>query len=83
MEIDTKTVVLLDLTAAVQQQAPHGTTRLQSFLKGVTDQGLLAETPTCTDQQSAAWSKAASELLTTVLAQMSSAEVPGVTLTSC
>lgn len=83
METEIKTDVLLDLTAAIQQQSSLGTTRLQSFVNGVTDQALLAETPTCTDQQRVKWSKAARELLTTVLAQMSSAEVPRVTRKCC
>ena len=78
-----RTDVLLDLTACIQQQASLGTTRLQSFVNGITDQALLAETPTCTDQQRVKWSKAARELLTTVLAQMSSAEVLRVTQKSC
>ena len=75
METEMRADVLLDLTAAVQQQASPGTIPLQSLVRGVTDQALLAETPTCTDQQRVKWSKAARELLTAVLAQMSNAEV--------
>lgn len=72
METDMKTDVLLDVTAAIQSL---GTTRLQSFATSTTSQALLAEAPTCTDQQRVKWSKAARELLITLLAQMSSSEV--------
>ena len=75
METDMKTDVLLDLTAAIQQHESLRTTRLQSFVTIMTTQALLTETPTCTDQQRLKWSKAARELLTTLLAQLSSSEV--------
>ena len=83
METEMKADVLLDLTAAVQQQASLGTIRLQSLVRGITDQALLVDTPTCTSQQRAKWSKAARELLTAVLAQMSNGEVARVAQKSC
>ena len=72
-----KTDVLLGLTAAVQQHESVATTRLQSFVKSITDQALLAETPSCTDPQRVRWSKVAKGLLITILGQMSSPEVSG------
>lgn len=83
METDMKTDVLLDLTAAIQQHESLRTIRLQSFVTSMTTQALLAETPTCTDQQRVKWFKAAQKLLTTLLAQMSSSEVTCITQKSC
>lgn len=81
METETKIDVLLGLTAAVQQLQSIGTTRLQGFMKSITELALLVETPSCTDQQRVQWTKAARELLTSLSRQMSSSEVLATELT--
>ena len=75
MDSDLKTDLLLAVTASVQHSQSLDLKKSNSYIWQLTSQALLVETPACTAQQHAKWAKAAQELLMTLLAEMSGAEV--------
>ena len=75
MDLDAKTDVLVDLTAALHQPESIGASQSDSMARKLTQQALLADTPSRNAQQLQRWSKTTQEMLTILLGQLSTPEV--------